>query len=395
MRFRRYVSLIFIVGLFAAGSIPASAADRATADFVVVGVDEVIEEDLYAVGNSVDVRGTIDGDLIAFSGSEVRIRGLVTGDVIAVTGSVVIDGTVEGSVRATAGSVSVEGTVGRDVVVVAGSTEILGHVLGDLMVWGWSLNLAGSVDGFVWGQTIGATRISGDVGHDVEMTVGSLEVSAGTSIVGDLGYKSPDPATIDDAAEVGGQLTQREPTRQNIRLKAVVLVGVILGVLMFIAGGLALFWLAPRSLENAIESVRFNWVSATITGLLLLPVPLLIPALVAVITGTADPDVAFPFALALIPVAVGVAGLFALATVAAPVPVLTAIGHMVAPGRSSFFGFLVGSAIFLTTLLIPFVRWFILAGVIIVGLGAWVVGAVQSKGDSRWELEPLLTESDS
>ena len=371
------------------------AADRATADFVVVGVDEVIEEDLYAVGNSVDVRGTIDGDLIAFSGSEVRIGGRVTGDVIAVTGSVVIDGIVEGSVRATAASVSVSGTVERDLVVVAGSTEVTGLVKRDLLAWGWSLNLAGTVDGFVWGQMLGTVRISGDIGHDFEMTVGKLEVLDGASVVGDLGYKAPDPATVEEGTEVGGQLIQREPTRQNIRLRAVVLVGAILGILLFLAGGLAMFWITPRALHDAIESVRFRWGAAVVTGLLLLPVPAVVPAAIAAIAGTADPDVAFPLALALIPVAVGVAGLFSLAVLVAPVPVLTALGNRLAPEKSAFFGFVVGSGIFLVAMLIPIVRWIVLAAVVVVGLGSWVAGAVQSRGDSTWEVAPPLTESNS
>lgn len=381
--------------LLLGGAAPAVAADRATADFVVVGENDVVAEDLYAVGNSVDVRGTIDGDLIAFSGSEIRIGGLVTGDVIAVTGRVVIEGVVEGSVRATAGSVLVEGDIERDLVVVAGTTEVIGHVGRDLLVWGWSLNLAGSVDGFVWGQTVGTVRVSGDVGRDFEMTVGELELLDGASIAGDLGYKAPDPATVEEAAEIGGQLIQREPTRQNIRLKAVVLVGGILGILLFLAGGLALFWLAPRSLHDAIDSVRFHWGTAAVTGLLLLPVPAVIPAAIAAIVGTADPDVAFPLALALVPVAVGVVGLFALAVLVAPVPVLTALGNRLAPDKSAFFGFVAGSGIFLVAMLVPIVRWVVLAGVVVVGLGSWMAGAVQSRGDPGWEAEPLLTESDS
>lgn len=392
MQTTRWIISILLTGFFLTGSAaPALAADRATADFVVVGVDEVIEEDLYAVGNSVDVRGTIDGDLIAFSGSEVRIGGVVTGDVIAVTGRVVIDGTVEGSVRATAGSVFVGGEVKRDVVVVAGQTEVTGQVGRDLLVWGWSLNLAGAVEGVVLGQTVGATRISGDVGKNVEMTVGSLEVMAGASVVGDIGYRSPDPASIDDTAEVGGQFIQRKPTRQNVRLRAVALVGAIVSVLIFVVGGLGLFWLAPRSLEHAVGSVRSSTVAATVTGILLLPVPVLIPAVVATIAATAQPDVAFPLALALVPVAVGVACLFALASVAAPVPVLTAVGRLIAPNRSAFFGFLLGAGIFFVAMLMPVVRWIVFSGVVVVGLGSWVMGAMQARGSSDWEI-PVVSD---
>ena len=77
MSFRRVISFLFVFGLFVTAAVPAFGADRATADFVVVGVDEVIVEDLYAVGNSVDVRGTIDGDLIADLSEPLQDRSLL------------------------------------------------------------------------------------------------------------------------------------------------------------------------------------------------------------------------------------------------------------------------------------------------------------------------------
>lgn len=385
---------MFIFGILVAGATPAYAADRAIADFVVIGVDEVVVEDVYAVGNSVDVRGTIDGDLIAFAGGEVHVGGIVTGDVIAVSGSVVIDGTVEGSVRATAGSVTVNGTVGRDVVVAAGRTVVMGQIHRDLLAWGWSLNLAGVVDGFVWGQTLGTTRISGDIGHDFEMTVGGLEILAGTSVVGDLGYRSPDPATVDPLAEVGGQLIQREDTRQNIRLRAVVLVGAVLGILVFVVGGLSLFWATPRSLENAVEAVRLAWGRAALTGLGVLMIPFTVPAVVVAIASSADPDVALPLALALTPVAIGVGGVFALAVIVAPVPVLTSVGQRLAKNHSALFGFVVGAGLFILLTLVPVLRWVALFAVVVVGLGSWVLGALAARGSTEWQDRPLLTDSD-
>lgn len=381
----RTISTLLLAGLLLsllAG--PVAAADRATADFVVVGVDEVIEEDLYAVGNSVDVRGTIDGDLIAFSGTEVRISGLVTGDVIAITGEVVVEGEVAGSVRATAGSVVISGSVGKDAVVVAGSTDLTGRVSGDVLAWGWALNLAGTVDGFVNGQMIGTTRISGDIGRDFEMTVGRLEILEGTNVDGDLGYRAPEPATVDEAAEVGGQLIQRRPTRQNIRVRAVALIGAVLGVLVFLGGGLLILWSSPRLMEAARNAVQSNPVKSVSAGLLVLPTPLIVPGIIAAIVGTADPDVAFPFAIALVPVAVGAAGLFAIFVVVSPVPVLTAAGKRFLPDRSDFLAFLVAALVFLLLLSIPVVRWLVVGIVVILGLGSWLVA-----GSTTRRREPI------
>ncbi len=386
----RLISVAIVAGLMLTGAAPAMAADRATADFVVVGVDEVVEEDLYAVGNTVDVRGTIDGDLIAFSGSEVRIGGLVTGDVIAFSGAVVVEGTVEGSVRATSGSVSIKGSVERDLVVVAGETEITGRVGRDVLVWGWALNIAGTIDGFVGGQTVGTTRISGDIGRDFEMTVGDLEVLDGTAVGGDLGYKAPQPATVESGAEIQGQLVQRAPTRQNIRVRAVALVGAILGVLFFIVGGLALFWLAPRSLERAAAAVRSP--AAAVTGFLLLPLPAVVPAVIVAIATTADPDVGLPLALALVPIAIGIAGVFALAVLIAPVPVLVAVGSRVVPRRSPYLAFLVGATLFLALLVLPVVRWIVLGVVVVLGLGSWTTAVMRSRSRSQSEDQPVAID---
>ena len=70
--------LLALVGLFAAA--PARAADPRGGDQIVIGRDEVVADDLYLVGNTVTIDGTVKGDLVAFA-SQVTINGTVEGDV--------------------------------------------------------------------------------------------------------------------------------------------------------------------------------------------------------------------------------------------------------------------------------------------------------------------------
>src|SRR5512136_227390 len=71
----------------------ASAYDGRSGPQVVIGKDEVINDDLFAGGNTVTVDGTINGDLVA-AGKTVVVNGKVTGNVIAAGSTVTVNGEV-------------------------------------------------------------------------------------------------------------------------------------------------------------------------------------------------------------------------------------------------------------------------------------------------------------
>ncbi|MGB5516695.1 MAG: hypothetical protein WBP36_19445, partial [Thermoanaerobaculia bacterium] len=57
-------------------SSPAGAAEFKTGKEVTIEKDEVIEDDLYMTGETMTVKGTVKGDVVA-SGKMVRIEGVV------------------------------------------------------------------------------------------------------------------------------------------------------------------------------------------------------------------------------------------------------------------------------------------------------------------------------
>jgi cytoskeletal protein CcmA (bactofilin family) len=92
---------------------------------VVIGPNDVIEDDLYVTASEIIVNGTIRGDLVAF-GNTIIVNGTVEGDLIAAGQSVEIEGTVERDLMAAGQSVELGGTV-EDDTRIAGQALLLGN----------------------------------------------------------------------------------------------------------------------------------------------------------------------------------------------------------------------------------------------------------------------------
>ena len=116
----RFALAACVAGLILIGSAsPASAAESAASELVIIPQGDSVDGDLYAVASRVVIEGVVDGDLIAFAAEEVVISGEVTGSVTAAAPLIRVDGEVGGSVRATASGVEVSGSVERDLVGAA------------------------------------------------------------------------------------------------------------------------------------------------------------------------------------------------------------------------------------------------------------------------------------
>src|SRR5258707_5050876 len=79
---------LLLLGLLVLALLPAEAqaAEPRQGDTVVVGPDETINDDLYAVGGTITIQGIVNGDVVA-AGGTITISGVMNGDV-AVGGDV-------------------------------------------------------------------------------------------------------------------------------------------------------------------------------------------------------------------------------------------------------------------------------------------------------------------
>ena len=186
----------------------AHAAQFRHEHIVVIGPDEVINDDLYVAGGEIDIRGHVNGDVVA-AGGKIRVNGEVTGDLITAGGNAVVAGVVGGSMRSMGGSVTLSGTVNHD-VVVGGGQFVLGQggrVGRDLLLGTGSSDLEGKVSRNAW---LAGSRIviSGEVGGNVNARVGQLELTDAAVLDGDLNFASRKGFRRAPGATVRGEVTQ-------------------------------------------------------------------------------------------------------------------------------------------------------------------------------------------
>jgi cytoskeletal protein CcmA (bactofilin family) len=361
-------------------SSPVQAAEVLSGPTVSVAEGEVINDDVYATGGSVVVKGTINGDLVA-AGGNVSVEGTVTGDVIAAGGNVNITGTVGDDIRAAGGNVNVISTVGGDVVVAGGSIYVEGTVRGDLLVGSGSLELKGVIEGDV-SMSVGEAIINGVIKGNVQGEVGDrLTLSPGARIEGNLSYKSREEVKLGSGAQVLGQTHRTIPGASILGWQVqdspwVRLANKVISQVRWFIGitlvGLALLWLAPRVYRETMATlIKSPWKSlgSSLLVLALAPLVLLVLAAVSFVLGG--------WAAVAVPL-VPVSGFIALLSLAAPILAMLvgtlALGKF--KGGGDKFGWralLVGAAVLAIAGLIPVVG--AIAGVLTVlaGFGAWAL----------------------
>lgn len=130
----RLAILGVLLVLFGATVPGIAAAESRMGGTVLVDTDETVDG-LEAIGGDVTVLGTVDGDLSGVAGS-VTVVGNVTGSVDVAAGSIRVEGRVGGDLEAGAGSVTIarDGVVAGDVEVGAGSVTVAGTIEGSARI---------------------------------------------------------------------------------------------------------------------------------------------------------------------------------------------------------------------------------------------------------------------
>jgi cytoskeletal protein CcmA (bactofilin family) len=301
---------------------PVWAVESRSGDQVIVGPDEVVDDDLYATANQVVVEGTIRGDLVAF-GQSVNVDGTVEGDLIAAGQSVEIGGEVDDDARI-AGQALLLGegaSVGDDLIAAAYSlqNEPESNVGGTLWYAGYQALLAGTVGQDLAGA-VNALTLGGEIGGDADVDVDGEEggaappafvpvpqvpiptVEPGLTLTdsaligGNLTYQSSTEAQIDPGAQIEGDVVREErPVEEEEATRSPLAEGVLdaLGSLVaLVLVGLLLVWLAPRWIRRRAYTVldrplaSLGWGLLGLVAFLILGIViLLVTILLAIVLG--------------------------------------------------------------------------------------------------------------
>src|SRR3989344_1528357 len=171
---------------------------------------ESIDGDLYAVGANTTIAGNVLGDLVA-TGMSVFVGGNeISDDVLVIADSAHIISSVKKDLRAIARKIYIGDNVGEDVAVAAGSIELLpqASVAGDLLIAAGQASIFGEVQGNLK-AVVGEIFIDDIIHGDVSLVANKVVLGPNAVISGSFSYSASEPAEIQSGANIVGETTYR------------------------------------------------------------------------------------------------------------------------------------------------------------------------------------------
>ena len=376
--------LTFVIMLMLTAA-PVLAFDTRSGDVVILGSQEVVDDDLYVGASNIIIDGTVNGDLWAVA-TTITVNGAVNGSVVIAGNTITVSGDVGHAVRAAGQTISINGNVNGDLMVFGTAAYVASTatVKGDLLVGAGSVRIDGLIEGDIKGSASEAT-ISNGVKGNVELEVDSLTILSTANIEGDLTYTSEEEADIQSGAQIGGATTHNPPPVEPGKEEAAIpfpfslfsgILGKLTGFLMALVTGLVIILIAPRRLMHIAESIRTRpGASAGWGALVLFATP--IAAILVCLTIVGIP-------LGLIALVLWGIGLYL-----AQIPVGLLIGRLIigrfraVERRAIMIGALaLGLVILILLGLIPYLGFFIGLAVAIFGFGAVVVSVRRQRAEA-------------
>ena len=273
-------------------------------EVVTVAKGEVLNRDLFAFGERVEISGTVNGDVYAFGGT-IIVDGIINGDLIAAGGSLNISGVVSQDSRVAGGQITITGKIGRNLTIGAGNVEITdsANIGGSLLAGAGNLNIAGPIEKDIRAGS-GSLTISSAVGGDVDAGVDTLRLTSKASVGGNLTYWSDQEASIDGNAKVQGEIVKNTPPKTQGPTPEKIF-GVAIGAVLFLkiisfittlVLGLLIIRLLPKFSQNVATNIRKKpWASLGVGFLATVLIPIVFVILLVTVIG-------IPLAIMLLPI---------------------------------------------------------------------------------------------
>jgi len=255
--FKGTAALLVAMLVTVLAAMPVLAAEiRFQENTITIGSGEVIDDDLYAVGNSVIINGIVNGDVLTAC-ETITVNGKVNGSIIAVASTVNVNGEVTHSVRVAGGNINVSGNVGRDLVAAGGQINIAStaKIGRDLVFGGGTIVIDGLIGEDIKGGG-GEITMNNGVGGNVELGVESLVIGSMANIKGNLVYVSEKEANIQSGAQIGGATTHRIPEVKEPIVPKIGIWGKVIAFLMTLIAGIVIILIAPKRAIAVANSIR-------------------------------------------------------------------------------------------------------------------------------------------
>lgn len=250
----------------------AHAQSFQTGDSITVGQNETVDKTLVATGRTIDIAGTVNGDVFC-AGQTVTITGTVNGDVMCAGQDVSISGRIDGSVRLAGQSVTVSGTIMHNLTAAGQNVSIEsdGKVMADVMVGAQDTTINGMVGRDLAAGSTNIT-VNGEVGRDIQSQGLNLTLGKSAVIGGSIAYVSTNTLSQADGARVAGTIKRTEPAKQAqpVELGAIIRGGFWFMVYLFFAllsVAILLALIMPQTFHAVTESAMRSPLKTVLIGL--------------------------------------------------------------------------------------------------------------------------------
>ena len=337
----------------------------------VVSAGETVDDSLLIAGDTVIIDGTVNGDLIALA-RRVTVNGTVKGNIITAAQSIDISGTVEGTIISAGQTIQVNGHVTRNVLGFGQSFTIGkdAHVDGDAAGFGNELHENGTLGRSFY--AFGLADIAGSVGRNVAFYGGAISVLPMAHIGGDLTshvQKAEQVHIAPGATIVGKQMVELQKPAQSQYKTLSFYFGQLLRLATAFVSGLILYLLFPQLRRISFSDVGTMLKSGGVGFLAAVATP--IAALLLLITFIGAP-------VALVGFVAWLLGLYLGKIVVANFVGRAILGSDTDRMSSVALSLLVGLALVIIVINLPYVGGLVSFVFVLVGLGALVMNVYDS-----------------
>jgi cytoskeletal protein CcmA (bactofilin family) len=235
--------------------------DIKQAEQYLVPEGETKKADLYIWAQSIDIAGTLDGDIIA-GFQEGSITGAVTEDLNVACQTMRITGEVGDDVRCACEMFYLDGHIGGDLIVACKDVHISKTAVidGDVIIAAATVTMDGAVGGRARIMT-GFLDLDGTIAGNAEITTdGGMRLGPDVHIGGDLFYEGPSEIDVPEGA-VAGEVTFQKVIEEDIDIDFNILGGAnvffhFLGFLAALVAGTIIVALTRDHATRTAEIIR-------------------------------------------------------------------------------------------------------------------------------------------
>lgn len=202
---------IFIVTFLFFMPLTLFASSMVAEEEISLAKTEMLDDNLYAAGASLNIEGAVDGD-VNLAGAVINVSGMVSKDLHAAGSTITILSPVGDDVRTAGAKILINERVGGELLAAGGMVEVLGDTVVEKDVWvaGGKVTFNGEAKGkaeIYGGQVTLGGQFAGDVKVQAEE---KIIISKTAKIFGNLTYASGLEIEIEDGAQIIGEIIQQE-----------------------------------------------------------------------------------------------------------------------------------------------------------------------------------------